>query len=411
MNRTQVTDGVYRLSANVDNILFEGMWPIPHGIALNSYIVKGERAAIIDGVCGWDGVPETLYEQLDAMDVRVDDIDYVVINHMEPDHSGWLESFRRMKSDFQIYCTQKAVDLLRSFYDIELNIHPVKSGDELDLGDGRTLVFQEIPNVHWPETMATYDTKSGTLFPCDAFGSFGGITDSPYDDELDDEQLRFYEREAERYFANIVGAFSTPTQRAISACAPLDIRIVAPGHGLVWRGNPQRIIDDYARYAQYSKGPAKPKITLLWGSMYGMTERAVEPVLEALRDEGLEVAVHRVPETHVSYALASVWESSGVVIAAPTYEYKLFPPMAAVLDEIGKKRAMNRKALYLGSHGWSGGAWKEIQEINERTRMKWEFLEPAEFRGRPTDGDLERLRGRVRELADAVKAWCAVPVP
>src|SRR6056297_529947 len=216
MRTTQVTDGVFRLSANVDNILFEGMWPIPNGIAMNSYVVKGEKAAIIDGVCTWEGVPEELFEQLDQMKVKLEDIDYVIINHMEPDHSGWLEPFSQLRGDenFEILCTQRAVPLLESFYGITENIRPVKSGDTLDLGDGRVLAFEEIPNVHWPETMATYDTKSKTLFPCDAFGSFGAVSDdAPYDDQLDQSQIDFFEREASRYFADIVAAFSMPTQK------------------------------------------------------------------------------------------------------------------------------------------------------------------------------------------------------
>ncbi|MGM0673539.1 MAG: FprA family A-type flavoprotein [Spirochaetota bacterium] len=411
MRTTQVTDGVFRLSANVDNILFEGMWPIPNGIAMNSYVVKGEKAAIIDGVCTWEGVPEELFEQLDQMNVKLEDIDYVIINHMEPDHSGWLEPFSKLRGDdnFEILCTERAVPLLESFYGITENIRPVKSGDTLDLGAGRVLAFEEIPNVHWPETMATYDTASKTLFPCDAFGSFGSVTDdAPYDDQLDQSQIDFFEREASRYFADIVAAFSVPTQKALAKVESLDIDIIAPGHGIVWRENPQKIVEDYRRYASYSKGPAKPEVTVIWGSMYGNTEEGVQPVVDGIEGEGLTVHVHEVPETDVGFILQSVWESSGVVLGMPTYEYKMFPAMAAVVDEIGKKKAFNRKAFSFGSYGWSGGAQKELAEIVERNKMKWEFLDPVEFKGRPTDEEKELLRTRGRELALAVKEWCGV---
>ena len=409
MRTTQVTDGVFRLSANVDNILFEGMWPIPNGIAMNSYVVKGEKAAIIDGVCTWEGVPEELFEQLDQMKVKLEDIDYVIINHMEPDHSGWLEPFSQLRGDdnFEILCTQRAVPLLESFYGITKNIRPVKSGDTLDLGDGRVLAFEEIPNVHWPETMATYDTKSKTLFPCDAFGSFGAVSDdAPYDDQLDQSQIDFFEREASRYFADIVAAFSMPTKKAIDKVESLPVDIIAPGHGIVWRKNPQKIVDDYKRYASYSKGPAKPEVTVIWGSMYGNTEQGVQPVVEGLEAEGVKVHVHEVPETDVGFILQSVWESSGVVLGMPTYEYKMFPAMAAVVDEIGKKKAFNRKAFSFGSYGWSGGAQKELQEIVERNKMKWDFLEPLEFMGKPTDDEKELLKQRGKELAVKVKEWC-----
>ncbi len=410
MRTTAVTDGVYRLSANVDNIKFEGMWPIPNGISMNSYIVKGEKAAIVDGVCDWDGVPETLYEQLDQMNVALEDIDYVIINHMEPDHSGWLESFKKLRGDFSIYCTERAKALLESFYNITNDITTVKSGDTLDLGGGRVLQFEEIPNVHWPETMATYDTKSKTLFPCDAFGAFGSVdSDAPYDDGLTQEQIDYFEREASRYYANIVAAFSMPTKKAIDKLANVDIDIIAPGHGIVWRKDPMKIVNDYVRYAGYSKGPAKPEVTVIWGSMYGMTEMAVQPVVEAIEEEGLTVHVHRVPETHTSYVLQSVWESSGVVLGMPTYEYAMFPAMANVVDELGKKKAQNRKAFRFGSYGWSGGAQKELDHLVERHKMKWDFLEPVEFKGAPTKEELDLIRQRGKELAHAVKEWAGEP--
>jgi len=260
--------------------------------------------------------------------------------------------------------------------------------------------------VHWPETMATYDTVSKTLFPCDAFGSFGSIeSDAPYDEQVTEEQFAFFERETLRYYANIVGAFSFAVEKAMKSLGPLDIKIIAPGHGLVWRKDPQHIIDEYVRYAGYAKGPAKAKVTIIWGSMYGMTEMGVEPVIQAIEAEGVEVVSHRVPETHVSYVLQSVWESSGVVMAMPTYEYKMFPSMYAVLDEIGKKRAQNRKAFRFGSYGWSGGAEKELQELNDRNKMNWDFLESVEFLGRPESEDIELIKQRGRELARAVKEW------
>jgi flavorubredoxin len=145
--------------------------------------------------------------------------------------------------------------------------------------------------------------------------------------------------------------------------------------------------------------------------MYGNTAEGVEPVVEALEAEGLTVYRHQVPESHISYILQSVWESSGVVIGAPTYEYKLFPPMSYVLDEIGKKRALNRRAFGFGSYGWSGGAQKELRQIAERTHMHWHFLEPVEFKGRPSEEEKEQLRRRARELAAAIQEWCGVAPP
>ncbi|KGE72443.1 FprA family A-type flavoprotein [Spirochaeta lutea] len=407
MHVTEVTDGIFRLSANAKDILFEGIWPIPNGVSMNSYIVKGEKVAIVDGVCGWDGVPETLFTQLDQMKIKAEDIDYVIINHHEPDHSGWLDDFKKIRKDFQIITSVKGEALLEAFYEITDNIRTVKTGDTLDLGDGRVLAFADIPNVHWPETMATFDTKSGTLLPCDAFGSFGAITDAPYDDQLSDEQIEFFEQEAVRYYANIVAAFSLPTSKAIKVVEGLPVKIIAPGHGIVWRKNPQKIVDDYKRYASYSKGPAKEEVTVIWGSMYGMTEQGVRPVIEGLQEGGVVVHEHRVPESPLGDILASVWTSTGVVLAMPTYEYKMFPPMAAVLDELGKKKVLNRKAFRFGSYGWSGGAQKELDEITQRLKMNWDFLEPVEFKGKPSPQELDLIKQRGRELAEAVKSLVA----
>lgn len=406
MRVTEVSEGIYRLSANVRDILFEGMWHIPNGVAMNSYIVKGKKCAIIDGVCDWDGVPETLYAQLDEMNIKITDIDYVIVNHMEPDHSGWLRTFREMRGDFKIICSEKAPALLEAFYGITENIQTVKSGDTLDLGNGRVLAFEDIPNVHWPETMATYDTKSCTLFPCDAFGSFGAVSDdAPYDDNLTEEQIEFFEREMERYYANIVAAFSKPTQNAIEKLGGIEIKCIAPGHGIVWRKDPSRVIRSYIRLASYAKGPARPEVTVIWGSMYGMTETAVKPLVDAIEAEGVPTRVHRVPETDMSFVLDSVFQSSGVVLGMPTYEYKMFPPMAAAVDEIAKKRIINRKAFRFGSYGWSGGAQKDLDDTAARLKMHWDFLEPVEFKGKPTEEDLKLIKQRGRELARRVKEW------
>lgn len=405
MNASRVADGIFRLSANIGSeILFEGMWLLPHGASMNSYLVKGDQAAIIDGVCDWDGVPETLYAQLDEVGMNVSDIRYVIINHTEPDHTGWLRSFSALTGDFEVLITARGLELAKAFYDLEVPFRVVKSGDSVDLGGGRQLVFEEIPNVHWPDTMVTFEPATGTLFSCDAFGTFGAINGAPYDEQLDEMQLRFFEKEALRYYANIVARFSQPTLAAIAKVRKLPVRIIAPGHGPVWRRNPEFIIDLYERLAGYGKGPAKPKVTLLWGSMYGNTEKTVAPLLEGLAAEGVETAVHQVPQTHIGTILASVWESTGIALAMPTYEYQMFPPMAAVLDELGRKQVRNKLALRVGSFGWSGGAQRELEEIVARQKMHWQFLEPVEFRGAPAAEELELIRRRARELARQVKA-------
>ena len=410
MKATLVSPGVWRLSANVQDTLFEGIWPIPNGASINSYIVQGEKTALVDGVCGWDGVPETLFDQLDQIKIDPQSIDYVIINHMEPDHTGWLEAFRRIRPEFQIVTSPKAVPLLKAFFGVSQTVREVKEGDTLDLGAGRVLTFAEIPNVHWPETIATFDTLSGTLFPCDAFGSFGAVGDAPYDDQLDPQTLDFFETEAVRYYSNIVAAFSHPTGKAIEKVEKLlgeKLKVIAPGHGIVWRGNPQKILDDYKRYVRYQKNPAKDEVTVLWGSMYGNTEKALAPLLQGLKEGGVSVHVHQVPQTPVGDILASVWTSSGVVLGMPSYEFKMFPPMFAALDEVLKKKVQNRLAFRFGSFGWCGGAQNELDDLLAKHKPGWQFLDPIEFQGSPQAADLANLRVQGRTLAQAVKQSAA----
>jgi anaerobic nitric oxide reductase flavorubredoxin len=416
MRNTLVADGIYRLSAKVHDMLFEGIWPIPHGVSMNSYLVRGDRVAIVDGVCGWDGVPQTLFAQLAAMGIELSGIRHAVMNHLEPDHSGWLAAFLDLlgpadgRPPLEIVASTKGVEVARAFYgdDPRITWRPVKSGDTLDLGGGKVLVFEEVPNVHWPETMVTYEASTKTLMSCDAFGSFGAVADdAPFDDQLSEAQLEFFEGETLRYYSNIVSAFSLPVRKAMEKLAPLEIRVIAPGHGVVWRKDPSRILRMYGRFSRYSSGPAEPEVAVIWGSMYGMTEKGVEPVVEGIRAEGLAAHVHRVPQTHLSTILASALRSGGIVLGVPTYEYKMFPPVAHVVDDLGRKRIANRKAFRFGSYGWSGGAQKELDELVQAYRMGWDFLPPVEFKGAPGPGDLDTIHARGRELAAAVKAACS----
>ena len=402
MYKTKVTENTYQASKNLEGILFEGIWDIPNGTSVNSFIVKGDKTAIIDGF--WD--PETitdLLEYLEELEIKPTDVDYLIVNHMEPDHSGWISAYKEVNPDVKIIANEKSKDLLEAFYGIEENIVVVEEGDKIDLGQGHELEVVFIPNVHWPDTMAMFDHKTGTIFSCDAFGSFGSVPEENYDDKLTEEQIEFYEEQAVKYYSNIVASFSNPVKKAIEKAETLPIEIIAPGHGIVWRENPSKIIDDYRRYADYQKGIAKEEITLIWGSMYGMTEKAVNHILKVLETENIKVNVHRLPEDFSGQILTSAWNSTGIILAMPTYEYKMFPSMASVLRELGSKRVQGRKAFRVGSYGWSGGAERELEAIMEEGRMNWEFLEPVEFKGVPKEEDYELIEERVKELVKQVK--------
>jgi anaerobic nitric oxide reductase flavorubredoxin len=402
MKKVKIADGIHMLTMNVEDILFEGIWEIANGVTLNSYIVEGEKTAIIDGVIGWDGVPDTLYNSLKEMGVEPERIDYLIVNHMEPDHSGCISSFQKIKDDFTIVCTDKAAKMLGSFYG-EDKIRVVKEGDTLDLGKGKVLSFHPVPNVHWPDTMYTYEMNSKTLFSCDMFGVFGRMGDHIFDDELTKEERDFFEEEGIRYYSNVMTTFTPSLRKAIDKAKELEVKIIAPGHGPVYRKDPQRIIDDYSRYSLYAEGAGKNEVTILWGSMYGMTAKAVAHAETILKREGVKYNKLEMPIESESLMVATVFKSAGIIIAAPTYEYKLFPPVAAALNELGRKKITGKQAFRFGSYGWSGGAEKELKEIMDRNRMNWDFVESVEFEGSPKEEDLKKVEAGILELLENIK--------
>lgn len=403
MKAHRISDEIYALHADVKTEeLFEGIWPIPDGVSLNSYLVKGEKIALIDLVRDWGGAPAALESGLSQAGVELADIDYLVLNHLEPDHTGWLADFRRINPKARILATAKGIELVKTFYKVEEGLTAVKTGDVLELGPGLALRFFEAPNVHWPETMVTFEPRSGTLFSCDAFGSFGMLGDRMFDDEHSPRELERFEAETLRYYANIVASFGAFVKRAIDKLADLDIKVVAPSHGLVWRGEPRRIVELYSKYASYLDGGREKSVCVVWGSMYGYTERGLSAVLRGIEDEGLPFRMHRVPNEDMSYILADAYRSEGILVAMPTYEYKMFPPMAYALDLFARKHVSGRSALRIGSWGWVGGAKKEYEEAI--APLKWDSLESLEWAGVADEATLAALRERGRELARKVKA-------
>ncbi len=389
MKATKIADGIYWIGANISsNDLFEGLWPIPNGVTINSFVVVGDKIAIIDLVRDWSGAQSNLIDELKSIGISIKDVDYFIVNHLEPDHTGDLRGFNELSKKAEIITSKKGKPLVKAFYGISENVRAVSSGDTLDLGQGKVLTFYDIPNVHWPETMATFENSTGTLFPCDAFGSFGALKGSLFDDENSEEDHLFYENESLRYYANIVGPFSNFVLKAIDALGPLDIKIIAPSHGLVWRGNPGTIVNRYKAYANYMNDYAEPKITVIWGSMYSNTEKMLRSVLKGIASEGVHVEIFRVPEDDKSYILASAWESAGLIFGMPTYEYKMYPPMEDLISLLAKKHVWHKKVFRFGSFGWSGGAQKHFDQMTEK--LKWDCLEPLEFQGGPTDEDLDK---------------------
>lgn len=396
MTAIEVKQGIWWIGVNIrSHDLFEGLWPIPHGVSLNSYLVKGDKVAVIELVREWSGSSTEFMQQLHSAGVSCMDIDYIILNHLEPDHTQFLTNLRRMAPQATIISSPKGIELVQYFYGMTDNVRAVQDGEELDLGGGKRLVFYHTPFVHWPETMMTYDPATQVLFSCDAFGGFGALKGILFDDQVHAADRTFYYNEMLRYYANIVTNFSRMVLRALDKLAGVPVAVIAPSHGLVWRSDPGEVIARYKKFAEYPTGKTECGISLLWGSMYGNTKMATDAVMRGVAHEGVPMEVFEVPRAEESYILASVFKNRGVIVGAPTYETKMFPPMAHALDELARKGMTNKKAFRYGSFGWSGGAQKEFDAIAES--LQWVRAESFEFRGAPTTDDLNR----VEELAAA----------
>ena len=397
MKPVEIRPGVFWVGVN-DRVteLFEGLWPIGReGISYNSYLIKDEKSALID--LSKEMLTEDYLAQL-AEIFDIASLDYIIINHMEPDHSGALTRLRQLAPDAVILGMPKAIGMLEDFYGLTENAEKLTNGQELTLG-ANTLRFVYTPFVHWPETMMTYLVEQKILFPCDGFGGYGTLDGSIFDDTCAD--IAYYEAEALRYFTNIVAAFSKSVLSAIGKFAEMPIEIVAPAHGLVWRKNPGRIIELYQKWSEYYNSPAEVGVTALLGTMYRNTEHALSAALEGIASEGVPVRVYDVNKTHISYILSDLWTRRGVLVAAPTYEGGLFPSMLEALMMADRKRVIHRKAAYLGSYAWGGGGQKAFEDM--AARMEWDLVGSFGFKGGPAADDLERAYQMGAVLARAVQ--------
>ncbi|MFX1600837.1 MAG: FprA family A-type flavoprotein [Promethearchaeota archaeon] len=402
MQAIKLAEDIYWIGANVHTEdLFEGIWPIPNGVALNAYVIVGDKIAVIELVREWGGAAMRLLENLKSLSISLQNIDYIVLNHLEPDHTGFTYILRSLAPKSQIVTTEKGAVLVDEFYGIKENIHIVKTGDEINLGQKKKLVFTEIPHVHWPETMVSYEPSSKILFSGDAFGAFGVHQGSIFDDETTSVNKQYWEKEMLRYYANIIAMFSPNVKKAIEPLSSLDIKMIAPSHGLIWRKKPEVVIKKYLRYANYNYDYAEPEICVIWGSMYGNTEAMLNSVLKGITSAGVPVNVHQVPNEDASYILADAYKSAGLVIGCPTYEYSMFPPMKYIMELLKKKHIWYKKALYFGSYGWSGGALKDFNNLAEN--MHWDILETLTFKGHPTGDQLDKGEKLAHELANQVK--------
>lgn len=380
----QISDNIYALSVDDRTTsLFEGLWPISkEGVTYNSYLIRDEKNVVIDMTREFKS--DTLLDAI-AHVMELDKIDYVVVNHMEPDHTGALKTLTRIAPNIEIICTPVATPMLESYYGIHNNIREVKDGEKISIGE-HELSFHHTPLVHWPETMVTYDSKSGVMFSCDVFGGYGAMTEVLFDDECSD--MDGYTAESLRYYTNIIAKFSPQVSKVIDKLKALSPKIIAPSHGLVWRKDPQKIVDLYKKWAEYATGNGEPGVTLLYASMYGNTAQVANAVVRGLQSVSVPANVFDVSQTHLSYILPSLWTNSGVIIGSPTYEGNIFPAIRHVLTDAGLKHFYNKTAAFFGSWSWSSGALREVKELV--APFKWKVVEDLEFEGAAKESVLER---------------------
>lgn len=333
---------------------FEGLWPIPAGVSYNSYLVAGkEKSAIIDGV----EVSNAPWQIEAIRNILVNrKPDYLIINHMEPDHSGSIAILLSAFPDITVVGNALTLSMLKGFCNVDCHTLMVKDGDTLSLGPDTTLRFFLTPMVHWPETMMTLATEQHTLFSGDAFGCFGALNGAVMDSGMDVEP---YFPEMVRYYSNIVGKYGRFVQKAIDHVGGADFDTVCPTHGPVWREHLHRVVSLYSSLANYE--PLDEGATVVYGSMYGNTARMAEAVAQGLAGSGVrQIAVHDASVSDISYVLADIFRHRRLVLAAPTYSDGLFPPMEAVLQAIATRGIRNRLVAVVGSHTWAPKSLKSM---------------------------------------------------
>jgi len=343
---------------------FEGLWPLPNGVSYNSYLIDDDKVALIDTV-EVDFFPQFLENIQEVIGDRP--IDYVVINHMEPDHSGSLALIKKYYPGVQFVGNKKTFGMLSGFYGIDGSSIEVKNGDSIDLGH-HTLSFVFTPMVHWPETMVTLDTTDDVLFSGDAFGCFGALNGGIVDEEINCDTFWL---EMVRYYSNIVGKYGTPVQNALKKLEGVKLDYVCSTHGPVWHKYIDKVIK---MYDQMSKYETEEGIVICYGTMYGNTERMAEQIARAASQAGIKnIVMYNVSMTDHSYILRDIFRYKALIVGAPTYNTGLYHEMEVLLSEIAGKDIKNHLIGWFGSHGWASKACCKIEEWNE-TRLHFEAV-------------------------------------
>ena len=375
--------------------LFENLWPLPYGVSYNSYLIADDDAVVLV-----DTVDVAFFEvYLKKIRAVIGDrkIDYLIINHMEPDHSGSISLIKQYYPDIVLVGNKKTFDMVDGYYGAGGERKVVAEGDSLKIGR-HDLHFYLVPMVHWPETMVTFDSTDGILFSGDAFGCFGALNGGCIDKNINTE---IYMGEMRRYYSNIVGKFGNPVQKALQKCSGLDIKMICSTHGPVWE---EQISEVVAMYDKLSRYEAEEGVVIAYGTMYGNTEQMAEAIAEELSAQGIKnIVMHNVSKTPHSFILADIFRYKALIVGCTTYNMNLYPEMEALLSKVAARDMKNRLIGYFGSFTWASAAVKKLGEY--AAQLKFEVVgNPVEMKQSMSASSEQQARELAVAMADRLKA-------
>ena len=389
-----ITNNIHYVGVNDrSKSLFEGLWPLPNGVGYNSYLIDDEKTCIIDTV-EVDFFTQFIENIREVLGDRP--VDYLVINHMEPDHSGSIALLRKYYPDMQIVGNKKTFQMMQGFFGISDQLLEVKNGDTLSLGS-HDLQFVLTPMVHWPETMMTL--CGTTLFSGDAFGCFGALNGGIIDEQINCDTFWL---EMVRYYSNIVGKYGIPVQNALKKLDGVKLDYICSTHGPVWHEHIEKVVGLYDRMSRYE---TEPGLVICYGTMYGNTERMAEHIARAASQAGLKnIVVYNVSKTHHSYILRDIFRYRGLIVGAPTYNTGLYHEMEVLLSKIaGKDIKGDHLFGWFGSHGWASKAVSKIAEWNEQHLHFQPVGEPVDMKQALTAETQAQCEALGRAMAEAMK--------
>ena len=376
---------------------FENLFPIPKGVSYNSYVLLDEKTVLFDTAD--ESISRQYIENVvHALNGRP--LDYMVVQHMEPDHCAMIDDMLRRYPEAKMVCSAKAVGMFAQFYgtDVAARALVVKEGDKLSTGE-HTLHFVMAPMVHWPEVMVTYDEKDKILFSADAFGTFGALAGNIFDDEITFDTT--WMNDARRYYTNTVGKYGVQVQALLKKAASLDIEMICPLHGPIWRKDLGLLLEKYQKWSTYE--PEDKTVMIAYATMYGNTENAANVLAGMLADKGVKnIAMYDVSETDVSELVAESFRCSHLVLAAPTYNSRIQPKMEAYLSDIKALNLQNRTVAVIDNGTWAATAGKQMIGTLEGMKNMTILENTISIKSALAENQLGALEALADELAKQV---------